>query len=67
MEYMVRFARTPGLAVGFHAIPVGRKGPIESESELGQYRSHGCVRQKVSDAAHLWDWAPIGTTVVVTP
>ncbi len=67
MEYMVRFARTTGLDIGFHAIPVGRKGPVQSESELGQYRSKGCVRQKHSDAAHLWDWAPVGTPVVVTP
>ena len=67
MEYMVRFARTPGLDIGFHAIPVGRNGPIQSESELGQYRSRGCVRQSVGDAARLWDWAPVGTTVVVTP
>ena len=67
MEYMVRFAHTPGLDIGFHAIPVGKRGPIQSESELGQYRSRGCVRQSVADAAHLWDWAPIGTPVVVTP
>lgn len=67
MEYMVRFAPTPGLDIGFHAIPVGRNGPVQSESELGQYRSKGCVRQKHSDAARLWDWAPVGTTVVVTP
>ena len=67
MEYMVRFAHTPGLDIGFHAIPVGRRGPIQSESELGQYRSHGCVRQSLADAAHLWDWAPIGTPVIVTP
>jgi len=66
MEYMVRFARTTGLDIGFHAIPVGRNGPIQSESELGQYRSRGCVRQSVGDAARLWDWAPLGTTVVVT-
>ncbi len=67
MEYMVRFAKTQGLDIGFHAIPVGKRGPIQSESELGQYRSKGCVRQSVADAAHLWDWAPVGTTVVVTP
>ena len=69
LEYMVRFWKGPrGRAVGFHSIPVNRRGrPIQSEAELGSPRSSGCVRQRVSDAAYLWDWAPIGTTVVVMP
>ena len=66
LQYMVRFYQAPRLAVGFHAIPVNRRGsPIQSESQLGQFRSRGCVRQAVADAAFLWDWAPIGTPVVV--
>jgi len=66
LDHMVRFV--PGdKAIGFHAIPVRQDGtPIQSESELGQYRSHGCVRQSSSDAAFLFDWAPVGTTLVVT-
>lgn len=68
MQYMVRFARGRSLAIGFHSIPVNRAGrPIQGLNELGQFRSAGCVRQSVADAAFLWDWAPIGTTVVVTP
>jgi hypothetical protein len=68
MEFMVRFARTRGLPIGFHAIPINRKGrPIQSEAELGQYRSKGCVRQARSSAEILWHWAPIGTAVRVTP
>lgn len=66
MQYMVRFARGRRLAIGFHSIPVGRRGPIQTEAELGQFRSHGCVRQRLSDAEALWNFAPIGTTVVVT-
>ena len=67
LDYMVRFV--PGeLAIGFHAIPVTEDGtPIQSEAELGQYRSHGCVRQAPDDAAFLYNWTPIGTPVVVTP
>lgn len=68
MEHMTRFARGSTLAIGFHSIPVDRRGrPIQSTSQLGTFRSHGCVRQAPSDAAYLWDWAPIGTVVVVTP
>lgn len=66
MQYMMRFARGRSLAIGFHSIPVRPNGrPLQSEAELGRYRSHGCVRQRLADAAFLWDWAPVGTTVVV--
>jgi lipoprotein-anchoring transpeptidase ErfK/SrfK len=67
MEFMLRFVKTSGKAIGFHAIPVDSHGrPIQSESELGQPRSHGCVRQARADAEHLWNWAPNGTAVRVT-
>lgn len=69
MEFMMRFVRPKGrsLAIGFHAIPVDRRGrAIQSEDELGQPRSKGCVRQARADAEHLWHWAPDGTTVRVT-
>lgn len=66
MEFMVRFARTPGLPIGFHSIPVNRRGTqIQSIEKLGSYQSLGCVRQKYSDAAVMWDFAQIGTPVIV--
>lgn len=65
MEYMVRFARGRNLAIGFHSIPTSRGRPLQSEAQLGTPRSHGCVRQRVSDAAALWNWAPVGTRVDV--
>lgn len=66
LNHMVRFV--PGdKAIGFHAIPGRRDGtPIQTEAELGQYRSHGCVRQAPGDAAFLFDWTPLGTAVTVT-
>ena len=68
LQYMVRFARGPRLRIGFHAIPINRRGqPIQPESQLGTPRSHGCVRQRNADAETLWHWAPIGTAVRVTP
>jgi hypothetical protein len=68
LQYMVRFARGPRLRIGFHAIPINRRGrPIQSESQLGHPASHGCVRERRSDAEAMWNWAPIGTTVRVTP
>lgn len=69
MEFMVRFARGRRLAIGFHSIPVRRRGgaPIQSEAELGQFRSAGCVRQSYADAARMWEFAHLGTPVVVLP
>jgi lipoprotein-anchoring transpeptidase ErfK/SrfK len=66
MQWMVRFAQGSGAAIGFHSIPVNRRGqPLQSENELGSYRSHGCVRQSNWNAALLYEWAPVGTQVVV--
>ena len=66
MRHMVRFARGRTLAIGFHAIPRDLRGrPIQAESELGRYRSLGCVRQADGDALALWNFAPLGTKVVV--
>jgi lipoprotein-anchoring transpeptidase ErfK/SrfK len=66
MRHMVRFARGANLAIGFHSIPTFRHGqPLQSEAELGQFRSSGCVRQSNHDAEFLYHWAGVGTTVVV--
>lgn len=68
MEFMVRFARTPGLPIGFHSIPVNRRGAqIQTVEQLGSYQSLGCVRQRYEDAAVMWDFAQIGTPVIVVP
>jgi hypothetical protein len=68
LPYMVRFARGRSLNIGFHQIPVRRNGTgIQSLSQLGTPLSHGCVRQSPADAAFMWDWAQLGTVVVVLP
>jgi hypothetical protein len=68
LPYMTRFAHGRTLSIGFHGIPLRRNGtPIQSDSELGEYRSAGCVRMNQSNIKTLFDWAPIGTTVVVLP
>ncbi len=66
LDFMMRFARgTDGESIGFHAIPRTSGGYIQSESTLGVPTSHGCVRQAPANAEFLWDWARIGTVVVV--
>jgi hypothetical protein len=68
MEYMVRYTWGTTLALGFHSIPKRPDGTfLQSEAELGQYRSAGCTRQRLDDARFLYEWAPVGTTVVVLP
>ena len=66
--YMYHFMGFVG-GVGFHEIPrITRTGqPMQTEAELGLFRSHGCVRQAAADAAWLYDWASLGDTVVVLP
>jgi hypothetical protein len=66
--YMYHFMGFVG-GVGFHEIPrITRTGqPMQTEAELGQFRSHGCVRQSAADAAWLYEWASLGDTVVVLP
>ena len=67
MKHMVRFARgQSGAAIGFHSIPNDPHAvPIQTEDELGQFRSAGCIRQRNDKAAQLYEWAPIGTPVAV--
>ena len=68
MEYMVRFAYGRRLAIGFHSIPkYGNGVPMQTPEQLGTYQSAGCVRQHVDQAKFLYDWADIGTKVVVLP
>ena len=69
-RYMVRFTKGPGGDnIGFHEIPTNLQTgyKLQSESQLGLALSGGCVRQRTSDALYIWNWAPVGTKVVVLP
>ena len=66
--YMVRFAKGGnGGNIGFHDIPFQYGQPVQTIAQLGQALSGGCVRQAADDAIWMWNWAGIGTVVVVTP
>jgi len=67
MKYFVRFAHGDTAAIGFHDIPIDNGHLVQTRAELGTPQSHGCIRQLRSDAIALWKFAPLGTTVVVTP
>lgn len=67
LPQMIRWLRTDIGHIGFHAIPLHRddKSPYQTEDELGQRLSGGCQRQANADSAFLWDFAQVGTKVVV--
>ena len=65
MKYFVRFAHGENAAIGFHDIPIDEGRLVQSVSQLGVPQSHGCIRQRRTDAIALWRFAPLGTTVVV--
>ena len=67
MKYFVRFTQgDTGAAIGFHDIPVKDGQLAQTEAQLGTPTSHGCIRQRRSDAIALWEFAPLGTSVIVT-
>jgi hypothetical protein len=66
MRWFVRFTQgDSGAAIGFHDIPIDDGERVQTVAELGTPTSHGCIRQRQVDAKVLWDFAPLGTTVVV--
>ncbi|MGD9705845.1 MAG: peptidoglycan-binding protein [Acidimicrobiia bacterium] len=67
LPQMVRYIRTDIGHIGFHAIPlhVEDDSPYQTEAELGTRLSGGCQRQANRDADFMWDFAQVGTTVVV--
>lgn len=67
MEYFVQFTRGKSEPIGFHSVPKDNSGVLEqTKAELGTPLSAGCIRQWLDDAITLWEFAPIGTAVVVT-
>lgn len=68
LPYFVGFTYGNTTDVGFHGIPLEPDGsPIQSDAQLGRPLSHGCVRQSQGSARLMWDWASMGTKVVVIP
>jgi hypothetical protein len=68
LPYFVGFAYGSTTDIGFHGIPLRPDGsPIQSDAELGSFRSHGCVRESQADAVRTWNFGSVGTPVIVTP
>ena len=62
MPYWMSFI---GGLYGIHELPYWPNGYREGEDHLGSAVSHGCVRLGVGAAQTLYEWADIGTPVIV--
>jgi lipoprotein-anchoring transpeptidase ErfK/SrfK len=58
-------AIVPGGKFGIHELPEWPGGYKEGANHLGTPVSHGCVRLGVGPAQTVYNWADIGTPVVV--
>ncbi len=67
LPMMIRWLKTDIGNIGFHGIPihVSDGTPYMTEDELGTRLSGGCQRQANADARFMWDFAQVGTKVVV--
>lgn len=58
-------AITPDGKYGIHELPEWPGGYKEGANHLGTPVSHGCMRLGVGPAKRVYEWAPIGTPVVI--
>lgn len=67
-RFMTRFAIGPGGGnIGFHELPLRNGKPMQTVDQLGAYRGSGCLRSTTADARFIFQWARIGTPIVVVP
>lgn len=61
-------AFTPDSKYGFHELPiclVSNEAERKGMDSLGENSSNGCVRMGIGDAQDLYQWAEIGTKVII--
>ena len=67
-RFMTRFAiGRNGGNIGFHEIPIRNSKPMQTVDELGAFKGSGCLRSSTQDALFIYQWATLGTKVVVVP
>ncbi len=55
----------PSGEMGIHELPIWPGGYQEGANHLGTPVSHGCVRLGVGAAKRVYDWAEIGTPIII--
>lgn len=66
MPYWLGIYDAGGSENGFHALPILSNGQTLWRSALGTGCSYGCIVLDTPDAKWLYDWADIGTVVIIT-
>jgi lipoprotein-anchoring transpeptidase ErfK/SrfK len=65
MPYWMGIYWSGNLENGIHALPILANGQLLWEGYLGQPASYGCVILSTEDAETLYNWAEIGTPVII--
>ena len=55
----------PSGEMGIHELPIWPGGYQEGANHLGTPVSHGCVRLGVGAAKRVYDWADVGTLIII--
>jgi lipoprotein-anchoring transpeptidase ErfK/SrfK len=63
--YMPYWMQFTGAGHGIHELPEWPNGYKEGANHLGTPVSHGCVRLGVGPAARVYNWADVGTPIVI--
>lgn len=50
---------------GFHSVPYNYDGTLCTNSSVGSPASHGCIRLPEDAVMYIWNYVPVGTTVVI--
>ena len=66
MPYWLGIYWAGGSEDGIHALPIDRYGKTLWAGYLGHRASFGCIILDTPNAARLFDWADIGTPVIIT-
>lgn len=65
MPHWLGFYWAGSLENGFHGLPTQEDGSLLWDGYLGRPVSYGCIILSIEDAETLYEWADIGTVVVV--
>jgi len=66
-HFVALYVAGPGFYNGIHALPILSNGQRLWSGALGTSASYGCIILGVDEAKTLYDWAEIGTPVVIEP
>ncbi len=66
-SFIALYTAGPGFYNGIHALPILSSGQRLWTGALGTAASYGCIILGVEEAQTLYDWAEIGTPVVIQP